>query len=403
MTGNPYIVSVRTPDILDKLEKHPIWQQRADFKQQALEGRLVGTGRRLRHQGLRLGRRLLARSGRDRSRGADRDPLRSRRDGQRHRHGARQPGRRTILARSPTRSRSPASTATTRSASSPRAIPIRWIRRPRTSPRRIRAGCPRSARRPAHRSAPMSARIRRPRRRRPHLPLRPVAGGTGASGALQRPIRAPGYGTNARWQDGQLVLDDLAPLPLPKLAATAHARGFVTGAIAHSFSRWAWSRARFPLFGEQVPRRRSMRWRSAAARGRFERIDRVSVKFPPTDNNRIGTAYTSMCGTLVRVEIERATGALAHRQGLQRVRMRPARSCLKWCSASRQWRLRHGCGLRAAGNPAAVRRRPRQRAMESRPVFDRARLRPATARSRNRDAAAVDAGRSRPRAWPRSS
>ena len=44
--------------------------------------------------------------------------------------------------------------------------------------------------------------------------------------------------------------------------------------------------------------------------GKFERIDRVSVKFPPTDNNRIGTSYTSMCGTLVRVEIERATGAL---------------------------------------------------------------------------------------------
>jgi CO/xanthine dehydrogenase Mo-binding subunit len=44
--------------------------------------------------------------------------------------------------------------------------------------------------------------------------------------------------------------------------------------------------------------------------GKFARIDRVSVKFPPTTNNRIGTAYTSMCGTVVRVEIERATGAL---------------------------------------------------------------------------------------------
>ena len=32
MTGNPYIVSVRAPEILDKLEKHPIWQQRAHEK-----------------------------------------------------------------------------------------------------------------------------------------------------------------------------------------------------------------------------------------------------------------------------------------------------------------------------------------------------------------------------------
>src|SRR5205085_11929355 len=38
--------------------------------------------------------------------------------------------------------------------------------------------------------------------------------------------------------------------------------------------------------------------------------DRTSVEFPPTDFNRIGTAYTSSCGTLVRIEIERATGAL---------------------------------------------------------------------------------------------
>ena len=32
MTGNPYAVSIRTPEILDKLEKHPIWQQRAEAK-----------------------------------------------------------------------------------------------------------------------------------------------------------------------------------------------------------------------------------------------------------------------------------------------------------------------------------------------------------------------------------
>src|SRR5262249_14344811 len=44
--------------------------------------------------------------------------------------------------------------------------------------------------------------------------------------------------------------------------------------------------------------------------GPFTRLDRANVKFPPTDNNRFGNTYTSLCGTLVRVEIERATGAL---------------------------------------------------------------------------------------------
>src|SRR5947199_29465 len=77
----------------------------------------------------------------------------------------------------------------------------------------------------------------------------------------------------AQWKDGQLVMPNLAPLALPALAATAHARNFVTGAVAHSFSRWGWSRARFPVAGQQ--------WRgdidALAVRkgsGKFERLDR---------------------------------------------------------------------------------------------------------------------------------
>src|SRR5207344_2372758 len=70
-----------------------------------------------------------------------------------------------------------------------------------------------------------------------------------------------------------------------------------------------WSRARFQFGGEQY---RAEIDALAVRRGggKFERLDRVSVLFPPTTNNRIGTTFTSMCGTLVRVEIERATGAL---------------------------------------------------------------------------------------------
>ena len=113
----------------------------------------------------------------------------------------------------------------------------------------------------------------------------------------------------ARWKDGQLTMPGLAPLALPALAATAHARNFVTGAMAHSFSRWAWSRARFPFGGEQY-RAEIDALAVRKGGGKFAALNRVSVKFPPTDNNRIGTVYTSMCGTLVRVEIERATGAL---------------------------------------------------------------------------------------------
>ena len=45
MTGNPYTVSVRTTEMLDKLEQHPIWQQRAAEKVRGQQGgTVVGTG-----------------------------------------------------------------------------------------------------------------------------------------------------------------------------------------------------------------------------------------------------------------------------------------------------------------------------------------------------------------------
>jgi CO/xanthine dehydrogenase Mo-binding subunit len=113
----------------------------------------------------------------------------------------------------------------------------------------------------------------------------------------------------ARWKDGKLVMPGLEPLALPTVAAKAHARNGVTAAMAHGFSRWAWARATFPISGEAwTADIDALAVRKGA--GKFVRVDRTNVKFPPTDFNRIGTTYTSLCGTLVRVEIERATGAL---------------------------------------------------------------------------------------------
>jgi CO/xanthine dehydrogenase Mo-binding subunit len=79
--------------------------------------------------------------------------------------------------------------------------------------------------------------------------------------------------------------------------------------MAHAFSRWAWCEASFLIDGAPW----SAEIDALAVRkgaGKFERLDRTTVTFPPTENNRIGTTYGSQCGTLVRIEIERATGAL---------------------------------------------------------------------------------------------
>src|SRR5215510_4121863 len=45
LAGNTYSVSIRTPEILDKLEQHPIWKERAEGKARGEQaGILVGTG-----------------------------------------------------------------------------------------------------------------------------------------------------------------------------------------------------------------------------------------------------------------------------------------------------------------------------------------------------------------------
>jgi CO/xanthine dehydrogenase Mo-binding subunit len=106
-----------------------------------------------------------------------------------------------------------------------------------------------------------------------------------------------------------LILPGLAPLPLPAVAAKAHARNGVTGAMAHGFNRWAWSQATFVVSGQAwTADSDALAVRRGA--GKITRIDRSDVKFPPTDLNRSGPTYTALCGTLVRIEIDRGTGAL---------------------------------------------------------------------------------------------
>jgi CO/xanthine dehydrogenase Mo-binding subunit len=113
----------------------------------------------------------------------------------------------------------------------------------------------------------------------------------------------------ARWQDGHLLMAGLAPLSLPMIAAKAHARNDVTGAMAHAFSRWGWARAAFPI-SEQTWNADIDALAVRKGGGKYARLDRSGVKYPPAENNRFGTVFGSMCATLVRVEIARATGAL---------------------------------------------------------------------------------------------
>ena len=114
---------------------------------------------------------------------------------------------------------------------------------------------------------------------------------------------------SARWKDGQLTAPGLSPLALSNVAARAHAKNGITGAMAHGFNRWAWSQADFKIDRQNwTADIDALALRRGA--GKFVRLDRTRVKFPPTDFTRIGTTYTAKCGTLVRLEINRSTGAL---------------------------------------------------------------------------------------------
>ena len=81
----------------------------------------------------------------------------------------------------------------------------------------------------------------------------------------------------------------------------------MTGAAVHGFNRWAWSNASFTIgSGTYTADIDALALRRGD--GAFARLDRRRVSIPPVEYNRFSTSYTSLCGALARVEIERATG-----------------------------------------------------------------------------------------------
>ena len=308
MAGNTYNVVVRTPEILDKLEKHPIWQQRAEEKgrgQQA--GIVVGTG--------------VACATKDYGSGADCSlaTVEIDRNGRiaihcdhvemgngigtalANRVAAHLGGMADEVAVAQVDTFGALALVTSGdSYTMDQATQNAALRNPRWVPA---ISSPTSASIGAHVGTHAAAEAARVVFRFGLWPAALELWRIAPSDPRASEWEA------ARWKDGHLVMPGLTPLALPAVAAKAHARNGVTAAMAHSFSRWAWSQATFV-----VDRQPWMADIDALAvrkgAGKFVRLDRTSVKYPPTEFNRFGTTYTSLCGTLVRVEIERATGAL---------------------------------------------------------------------------------------------
>ena len=309
LTGNTYSVSVRTPEILDKLANHPIWQQRTQEKARGGQqgGIVVGTG--------------VACATKNYGSGADcsRSTVEINPQGRIAIHGDHVEmgtGLGTALAnRVATHLGSVADEVTVHEVDTYGALALvtsgdsytmnqatqdAAAKNPRWVPAISSATFASNG---AHVGTQAAAEAARVIFRFGLWPAALELWGIAPTGPTAKEW------AKAQWKDGQLIMPGLAPLPLPRVAAKAHARNGVTGAMAHAFSRWGWSRATFPVAGQT--------WTAdidalAVRRGggKYARLDRVGVKFPPTDNNRFGKVYTTTCGTLVRVEIVRATGAL---------------------------------------------------------------------------------------------
>ncbi|WP_218510031.1 xanthine dehydrogenase family protein molybdopterin-binding subunit [Variovorax sp. dw_308] len=125
---------------------------------------------------------------------------------------------------------------------------------------------------------------------------------------------------DARWVNGCLTCAGMEPLTLARLARRAHEQGFVTGAIGHTFNRWQWAEADFevdgqnqrrPLdglsvrYGDNAPEARR---NTGATTGGYHFIARKKLFYPPIQRNNAGVTYYAAIATIAEVSIDRATG-----------------------------------------------------------------------------------------------
>jgi CO/xanthine dehydrogenase Mo-binding subunit len=308
VTGNTYSVSVRTPEILDKIEKHPIWQQRTEEKSRGQErGIVVGTGVACATKNYGGGADCaqstveIDAEGRIAIHSDQVDMGNGIGTALANRVAAHLGGVADEVTVQDVDAFGPLALVTSgNSYTMNQATQDAAAKNPRWVPVISTATYASNGAHVGTQAAAEAARVIF------RFGLWPAA--------LELWRIAPTHPTAqqweaARWKDGNLLMPGSAPLSLPTIAAKAHARNGVTGAMAHAFSRWGWSRASFPIAGQTW----SADIDALAVRkggGKYARLDRSSVKFPPTANNRSGPVYTAGCATLVRVEIERATGAL---------------------------------------------------------------------------------------------
>lgn len=138
--------------------------------------------------------------------------------------------------------------------------------------------------------------------------------------------------SDARIVEGRLTAGGLEPLTFERLAQTAHASGLVTGVSVHTFNRWQWAEASFDVptvgaitlpidalsvrYGTGAPAERQ----ALMTNGGFHFVERSSVSYPPTQRNNAGVTYYSGMASLAEVAVDTASGkvrVLSHHSVLE--------------------------------------------------------------------------------------
>jgi CO/xanthine dehydrogenase Mo-binding subunit len=124
----------------------------------------------------------------------------------------------------------------------------------------------------------------------------------------------------ARWIGGALVLEGRDPIPLNRLAAEAHARGLMVGAVVHAFNRWQWAEADFMIDGATVHAPLdglAVRYGNGSGAPKkalattpsgYQVLDRQRVAYPPTQNNNAMVGSYTSVGQFAEVVVDAGSG-----------------------------------------------------------------------------------------------
>ncbi len=113
---------------------------------------------------------------------------------------------------------------------------------------------------------------------------------------------------DVEWIDGKLIAKGMEPLPFARLAKHCHASGQTTGVMVHTFNRWQWAQAEFNMGNEiwngaidALALRRDGDWRVQ---------DRLKVAFPPASTERLSETYAAICAAIVALSVDRTNGVI---------------------------------------------------------------------------------------------